>query len=584
MANKEIRQAASMAATDSDKKVIEGKAVSFNERTLLYKTEDGIEFFEEIDSQALSGADLSDCCLKYNHSDQIPILARTRGGSLQTEIKPDGLYFRAEMFNTQAAADCYELVKNGVLQCSFAFTVSEESWDRETHTRKILKIDHIYDLSIVDIPAYKNTFVSEARALFEPKAKEIRTTIAETELRELLKDVSADEERAMPTAEIMDEVRSDCADLRDVWNGLSYIKTKDTRDVFKKLDEARELLAYLEKYKDFEQSPSYPTRKAHSAPMAYRSEADVECFKKYNNRGKYIMNEKEIQIRALQAFISNGIAALTDEQRSAITLDGAQAVLPVTIFEDIISDEKYSDILANAMHINASNAGTLRVPVAATNQAAWHAEGAEVTPETDTLSYIELGGFEVLRITQYSAAVRAMTAAQFETWLTQLLNTELIETLEESFITGTGKGQPLGIENTKNVTAITSESTEAIKAVDIATALGKLPQKYARNAKIYCNAVTAYKLSTEISANDNVLANGKMSVLGKEIVISEFISDGVAYVADPRQLYVRFSQQPTLEVDSSSGFTAALTRMRILAVVDAKWNPKAVVKLSLKTA
>ena len=47
---------------------------------------------------------------------------------------------------------------------SWAFTVAEESYDRETHTRTILKIKKVYDVSAVSIPANNDTEIS-ARAL-----------------------------------------------------------------------------------------------------------------------------------------------------------------------------------------------------------------------------------------------------------------------------------------------------------------------------------------------------------------------------------------------------------------------------------
>ncbi len=44
---------------------------------------------------------------------------------------------------------------------SFAFTVKEQTWDRsgEIPYRTILKIDRLYDVSIVDVPAYEGTSV-----------------------------------------------------------------------------------------------------------------------------------------------------------------------------------------------------------------------------------------------------------------------------------------------------------------------------------------------------------------------------------------------------------------------------------------
>ena len=40
---------------------------------------------------------------------------------------------------------------------SFAFTVAKQEWDYTTDTRRILEIDRLFDVSVVDIPAYDST-------------------------------------------------------------------------------------------------------------------------------------------------------------------------------------------------------------------------------------------------------------------------------------------------------------------------------------------------------------------------------------------------------------------------------------------
>ena len=40
---------------------------------------------------------------------------------------------------------------------SFAFTVKRQEYDYETDTRKILEFDKIFDVSVVDVPAYETT-------------------------------------------------------------------------------------------------------------------------------------------------------------------------------------------------------------------------------------------------------------------------------------------------------------------------------------------------------------------------------------------------------------------------------------------
>jgi uncharacterized protein len=67
--------------------------------------------------------------------------------------------------------ELYESIQNGFYdKMSFAFTVAETSYDKETRTRKILKIDRLYDVSAVDFPAYNQTTIY-ARSFFEAEAE-----------------------------------------------------------------------------------------------------------------------------------------------------------------------------------------------------------------------------------------------------------------------------------------------------------------------------------------------------------------------------------------------------------------------------
>ena len=130
--------------------------------------------------------DFKDCCLKYNHSNNVPILARTRGGSLELILDDIGLRFKANLFNTQTSRDVYELVKQGGLdKCSFAFTIKEDSYERESRTRHIRKIDKLFDVAIVDIPAYDSTSVS-ARSFFELEREKEQKALERAKLQKEL--------------------------------------------------------------------------------------------------------------------------------------------------------------------------------------------------------------------------------------------------------------------------------------------------------------------------------------------------------------------------------------------------------------
>lgn len=165
--NLEIRQ------NSDNEMILEGYAATFEEPTILYKIGE-TEYKEVIERGAFDETDMKDCCLKYNHSDNVPLLARTKGGSLELSVDNRGLFFRAKLLNTQSAKDVYTLVRSGALdKCSFAFTIKEDTYDRASNTRHIKKIEKLYDVAIVDIPAYDSTSVS-ARSFFESQVESER--------------------------------------------------------------------------------------------------------------------------------------------------------------------------------------------------------------------------------------------------------------------------------------------------------------------------------------------------------------------------------------------------------------------------
>ncbi|HYH05375.1 MAG TPA: HK97 family phage prohead protease [Bacillota bacterium] len=165
MAHKEIRLS-SFENRSKEDMILEGYAAVFNQPTVLYTVGD-VEYKEVLDRNAFANSSFSDCCLKYNHQDGVPILARTRGGSLELAVDDYGLFFRAKLFNTQVARDVFTLVKEGGLdKCSFAFSVSDVTYDRATNTRTIKGIKKLWDCAIVDVPAYDQTTVS-ARNFFD---------------------------------------------------------------------------------------------------------------------------------------------------------------------------------------------------------------------------------------------------------------------------------------------------------------------------------------------------------------------------------------------------------------------------------
>ena len=157
---KETRIAEVRLEETEDKMILEGYAIIYDEPTLI--GDESYGFIESISKDAISDAAIKDVPMKYNHMDSFLIIARTKNGSLTLTSDDVGLKVRAELLDTQSNQDIFKMVKSGLLdKMSFAFVVSEQEWDKngDVPKRYIRKIERLYDVSIVDTPAYDKTSI-----------------------------------------------------------------------------------------------------------------------------------------------------------------------------------------------------------------------------------------------------------------------------------------------------------------------------------------------------------------------------------------------------------------------------------------
>ena len=125
--------------------------------------------------------------MQYDH--QGKVLARLSNGTLGIEPTEKGLFIYADLSKSQEARELYEEIKNGlVTKMSWAFTVADEEYDKETRTRIIKRINKVYDVSAVSIPANDGTIISarsfingliekEQQELLERRKKKIKLLI-----------------------------------------------------------------------------------------------------------------------------------------------------------------------------------------------------------------------------------------------------------------------------------------------------------------------------------------------------------------------------------------------------------------------
>lgn len=142
---------------------VEGYATTFDKPYLLYEFEDGTKIYERIDAHALDSADMSDVIMQYDHTGRV--FARQSNGTLILQPDEKGLFVAADLGKTDLARGLHQDIEAEMItKMSWGFTVAEDSYDKLTHTRTILKITKVYDVSAVSIPANGDTEISTRNA------------------------------------------------------------------------------------------------------------------------------------------------------------------------------------------------------------------------------------------------------------------------------------------------------------------------------------------------------------------------------------------------------------------------------------
>ena len=180
-AGREYRMMHSFAVrsgTDTEEKIVEGYATTFNQPYLLYDCGD-YKVYEQIDSRAFDGCDMSDVIMQYDHTGRV--FARLSNQTLSLRVDTIGLHTQANLSGTTIGGQLYEEIKGGyTTKMSFGFVVGEQKSeyveDKEhnivTVTRTITKIRKLYDVSAVSLPANDATQIS-ARSISDGLIREI---------------------------------------------------------------------------------------------------------------------------------------------------------------------------------------------------------------------------------------------------------------------------------------------------------------------------------------------------------------------------------------------------------------------------
>jgi HK97 family phage prohead protease len=173
---------------EEEKMLIEGYAIMYDQpATHQYGRR---KFTEIIKPGALDKTDMRDVPLRYNHNDNVMIMARTRNKSLKLIREEKGLKIQADLLDTQSNRDLYKAIQEGLIdKMSFAFTVADggDTWafGEEETKREVTDIAKLWDVSVVDTPFYDSTSIyARSLELLESEEKRLES-LRELELMKL---------------------------------------------------------------------------------------------------------------------------------------------------------------------------------------------------------------------------------------------------------------------------------------------------------------------------------------------------------------------------------------------------------------
>ena len=584
LGNLELRQ-------EGDSRLIEGCAIVFN------SVSEDLGFREIIESTAISQEliDNSDIYLNFNHDDD-KILGRSNcgKGSLNVELREDGVYFSIEAPKNDLGDTVLEYLKRGdVDKCSFCFWVDPDDEEAETWTyedgiaiRTIHKIAGLHDLSIVWNPAYSETTVSarsleklnELRAKQEEEKKEDEPKKCESNSEDEPKKCESKKEDD-PNDEPKDEPKDNDKD-NDMDNPDD---DKDNPDNEENTPDDKE----VDPDKDKEDKENNPDKKEQKSKI---NTHNIMSEKKFNllSAIRSIAENKPLdpEVQAVvdagksemrNAGLSvNGQLQIPSESRAAVTVTAEGEDVVVTDFANILEPLRTKNVLAESgAHLLTGLVGDLQIPAMGAENVNWEGETDQAQDGASTFTNVKLTPHRLSAYIDISKQFLVQDSLGAEALIRRDLVNAIQSKLEATiFSTDAADGsKPAGIFNGVSPTKVTDFKGLCTLESNVEDANFYGPAKYivSPKAKAAMRAMAKSTKSTQlVLEGDNidgvpVLSTGHMA------------KDAFAY-GDWSQLYVGQWGAIDLTVDPYTKAADGQVRLVVNCFFDFKLvRPKAVV-------
>ena len=161
------------ASEESNEYTVEGYATTFDEPYFLYRIDEDIVVYEQISSKAFEETDMTDVIMQYDHEGHV--YARLSNDTMKLSFDEHGLKVEANLSGTTIGRQLQEEIDGGyTCKMSWGFSIIPDSDTVELieekdgvrkYLRTITKVEKIYDVSAVSLPANDMTEISSHRNL-----------------------------------------------------------------------------------------------------------------------------------------------------------------------------------------------------------------------------------------------------------------------------------------------------------------------------------------------------------------------------------------------------------------------------------
>ena len=219
-----------------------------------------------------------------------------------------------------------------------------------------------------------------------------------------------------------------------------------------------------------------------------------------------------------------------------------------------------------------------------------HTENSAVSPAADTTVYVQLGGYEFMKVIQISRTARLMSVDAFEGWLVEMLAGDIARSID-NYIINDGTNGIAAITWTTSTNQYVFENYTYGKICDT---IALLPAAYDAEAKWLVNKRTLYGKIAQIvdSAGNPIFVPDTITgvggrLMGYPVVVDDYVgtTKDELYLGKWSDVVGNLSEDIHVDSDESAGFTSNAIVYRGVAVFDSKpAKADAIVRLVSTTA